>query len=102
MRAKLTKDEIQTQLDNLNTDSAAHWIVDNGKLFKQFEFSNFISAMGFMMQSAMVAEKMNHHPEWSNVYKKVSVHLVTHSSDGITELDFDLAMKMQSIAQQQA
>ena len=102
MRTNLTEDQIQTQLQTLNADTSAPWVIDNGKLFKQFEFRSFISAMGFMMQSSIVAEKINHHPEWSNVYKSVSVYLITHSSDGITELDFDLAKKMQSIANQQS
>ena len=51
-----------------------------------------------MTQAAIAAEKMNHHPEWSNVYKTVNVHLVTHSSGGISELDLTLATKMEAIA----
>jgi 4a-hydroxytetrahydrobiopterin dehydratase len=54
--------------------------------------------MGFMTCCALHAEKMNHHPEWCNVYKTVDVHLTTHSSSGITQLDFDLAVQMERAA----
>ncbi len=76
----------------------AGWQIDAGKLHRDFEFANFVEAFGFMTQVALVAEKMDHHPEWSNVYNRVSVDLTTHDVDGITELDFALALEMQSIA----
>ena len=97
---KLSDQEIASKLAELNShrdDSSNPWQLKDGKLNKEFIFKNFIRAMGFMMQSAIVAEKMNHHPEWSNVYKTVHVDLITHSASGITELDFDLAKKMNGL-----
>ncbi len=73
------------------------WALDNGKLSKEFKFANFIEAFGFMTSAAIEAEKMNHHPEWFNVYSKVSVQLVTHDAGGITELDLELARKMDAL-----
>ena len=67
------------------------WQIKEEKLFKSFLFSDFVSAFGFMSKVALKAEKMNHHPEWFNVYKKVDIYLTTHDSGGITELDVALA-----------
>ena len=67
------------------------WQIKQGKLFKSFSFSDFVSAFGFMSKVALRAEKMNHHPEWFNVYSKVDIYLTTHDSGGITELDIELA-----------
>ena len=61
---------------------------------KQFKFRNFSEAFGFMTRSALLAEKLNHHPEWFNVYSRVDVALTTHDVDGLTELDFKLAKAM--------
>lgn len=90
-------DELSACLQKLNQDIAEAWQPVDGKLFKQFKFGNFIQAMGFMTQAGILAEKMNHHPEWSNVYNRVDIHLVTHSSGGITRLDFELAGKIEQI-----
>ncbi len=65
---------------------------------KTFRFKNFRKAFGFMTEAALVAEKMDHHPEWANVYGKVEVTLTTHSANGITALDIALAQKMDAIA----
>lgn len=65
---------------------------------KTYRFKNFRQAFGFMAQSALVAEKMDHHPEWSNVYGKVDVTLTTHSAHGLSQLDVTLAEKMDEIA----
>jgi 4a-hydroxytetrahydrobiopterin dehydratase len=65
---------------------------------KTFRFKNFRKAFGFMAESALVAEKMDHHPEWANVYGKVEVTLTTHSAQGVTQLDISLAKKMDEIA----
>ncbi len=62
---------------------------------KTFEFENFNAAFGFMTRVAMVAEQMNHHPEWFNVYNRVEVTLSTHDAGGVTEKDFKLAAKME-------
>ncbi len=65
---------------------------------KTYRFKNFRQAFGFMTQAALIAEKMDHHPEWSNVYGKVEVTLTTHSAHGLTQLDVTLAQKMDEIA----
>ena len=67
-------------------------------IYKTFRFKNFREAWGFMSQVALVAEKMDHHPEWANVYGKVDVTLTTHSAQGVTQLDIKLAQKMDEIA----
>ncbi|OWV71476.1 pterin-4-alpha-carbinolamine dehydratase [Rhizobium sp. R634] len=69
---------------------------------KTFKFSNFIDAFGFMTEAAITAEKLNHHPEWFNVYSKVDVTLNTHDAGGLTELDFKLATAMEKAAARRA
>ena len=76
------------------------WRLADGVLNRDFEFADFNEAFGFMTRIALVAESMNHHPEWSNVYNRVEVRLVTHDSDGITQLDIDLAAQMNHFAAQ--
>ena len=66
---------------------------------KTFKFKTFSEAFGFMARAALVAEKMNHHPEWSNVYNRVDVILSTHSAGGLTRLDVDLARQLDGLAQ---
>ena len=65
---------------------------------RELKFNSFGSAMGFMMQVAIVADKMNHHPEWSNVYSSVKINLSTHDAGGITNLDEALAKHVDKIA----
>ena len=74
------------------------WSFEGDKLHRSFKFSNFVDAFGFMTQVAILAEKMDHHPEWSNVYDRVEVHLTTHDAGGVTELDFELAACMSRLA----
>ncbi len=97
MPEKLTDSQIQAALSELNhtLPESAHWQLTDGKLSKTYTFKSFIRAFGWMTQIAIWAEKMNHHPEWFNVYNKVEVNLVTHDVDGISELDIKLANKMQ-------
>ena len=64
---------------------------------RSFEFDDFVTAFGFMTSCAIVAESMNHHPEWSNVYNRVEVTLSTHDVDGLSSLDAKLARKMDSL-----
>jgi 4a-hydroxytetrahydrobiopterin dehydratase len=64
---------------------------------KQYQFNNFIDAFGYMTKIAIVAEKMNHHPEWFNVYNKLDVTLTTHDCNGISNLDVKLAIEMDTI-----
>lgn len=78
----------------------AGWVMVNGRdaVAKTFVFKNFVEAFGFMTQAAIWAEKLNHHPEWSNVYKTVDVVLTTHDVDGLSDLDAKLAAKMDALA----
>ncbi|MEM6478002.1 MAG: 4a-hydroxytetrahydrobiopterin dehydratase [Pseudomonadota bacterium] len=75
---------------------AAGWAHDPERdaLSKSFTFGNFIEAFGWMTRMAIIAEKMNHHPEWFNVYKRVDVTLTTHDAGGLSELDVKLARAM--------
>ncbi len=79
---------------------AAGWALhtDRDAIHKRFVFRNFNEAFGFMTRAALWAEKLDHHPEWSNVYKTVDVTLTTHDCDGLSELDVKLALKMDQIA----
>ncbi len=97
-RTRLTAEEIQTSLDALNASASAPWTVVDGKLHKEFQFKDFSEAFGFMARAALAAESMDHHPEWFNVYRSVRVDLATHDAGGITELDFSLAGRMETIA----
>lgn len=72
---------------------------DRDAITKTFTFRNFVDAFGFMTRAALWAEKWNHHPEWSNVYKTVTVTLTTHDTGGLSDLDVKLAVKMDALAQ---
>jgi 4a-hydroxytetrahydrobiopterin dehydratase len=89
---KLSEQEIAAELKKLSG-----WSVVKGNLHRMFEFRDFSAAFGFMTRVAIAAEKMDHHPDWSNVWNKVTVDLSTHSAGGITKNDFDLAEKIQQI-----
>ena len=93
MPEKLSDNDIATRLESVND-----WVLENGKLRREFRFANFVEAFGFMTCAAIEAEKMNHHPEWFNVYNKVVVDLTTHDAGGISELDFRLAEIMNALA----
>ncbi len=93
-RAKLTTTQLNQALKELGAD----WQVLNDKLHASFKFTDFVEAFGFMTQMALVAERLNHHPEWFNVYNRVEVDLTTHDSNGITELDVTLAQAMSASA----
>lgn len=76
------------------------WKEENNTLQRSFEFSNFSEAFGFMSRVALEAEKMEHHPNWCNVYNKVEIHLSTHDAgDIVTEKDRELAKKIDHIAE---
>ena len=92
---RLTDAEIERALELV-----PGWTILDGRLHREFRFRNFNQAFGFMTRAALCSETMNHHPEWSNVYATVIVDLVTHSADGITKLDFDLAKQMSGIAEE--
>ncbi|HET9948959.1 MAG TPA: 4a-hydroxytetrahydrobiopterin dehydratase [Longimicrobiales bacterium] len=74
------------------------WTVVDGKLHKEYVFADFVEAFAFMTAVALRAERMNHHPEWFNVYRTVRVDLSTHDAGGITERDVELAKEMDAIA----
>ena len=95
MPQKLTTDARKAALARLKG-----WADVSGRdaIARTFEFKDFNQAFGFMTRAALVAEKMNHHPEWFNVYKKVEVTLSTHDAGGVTELDIKLAEAMDKIA----
>jgi 4a-hydroxytetrahydrobiopterin dehydratase len=95
MSAKLSELEITAALLQL-----AGWsnVAGRDAIFKSFAFKSFRAAFGFMTEVALVAEKMDHHPEWFNVYAKVDVTLATHSAGGVTALDLTLAKAMNAIA----
>lgn len=93
MADKLSDAEINKRLAGIQG-----WVLANGKLRRDYRFANFVQAFAFMTSAAIEAEKMNHHPEWFNVYNKVVVDLVTHDAGGITKLDFALAERMNALA----
>lgn len=90
---KLNDQQIATELAKLKG-----WTIESGKLHRVFEFKDFVQAFSFMTAVALAAEKMDHHPDWSNGWNKVTVDLVTHSAGGITANDVALAAKMQQLA----
>jgi 4a-hydroxytetrahydrobiopterin dehydratase len=89
---KLSEAEVGEQLKNLSG-----WTLVGGKLHREFACNDFVAAFGNMTRVALVAEAMNHHPEWFNVWNKVVIDLNTHSVKGISDLDFELAVKIDGI-----
>jgi 4a-hydroxytetrahydrobiopterin dehydratase len=96
-RNKLTQSEIKDALAEL-----PGWEVVDGKLHKKFKFKSFAEAMGWMVSVGIYADKHDHHPEWSNIYSRVTVDLVTHDlGDSISNLDVDLARRMEALAREE-
>ncbi len=95
MAEKLSGDEIEKAMQELEG-----WekLADKDAIFKSFKFKNFSEAWGFMNRAALLAEKMNHHPEWFNVWNRVDVTLNTHDVGGLSELDVKMAKRMNSFA----
>jgi 4a-hydroxytetrahydrobiopterin dehydratase len=91
-RRRLTPDEIGKHLKELDG-----WTVENDKLHKQFEFGSFVQAFSFMTAGALIAEKMDHHPEWCNVYNRVVIDLTTHDLGGISPFDIDFATALDAV-----
>lgn len=91
MATRLSEEERPSALAPLKD-----WVMVEGRdaIHKTFKFRNFNEAFGFMTRAAMVAEKMDHHPEWFNVYNKVEVTLSTHDAGGLTQLDINLAVAL--------
>jgi 4a-hydroxytetrahydrobiopterin dehydratase len=94
---KLKKAEIAVLLKKLPA-----WAVKGGKLHREYKFPDFAHAFGMMATAAPLIEKMDHHPEWANVYNRVTVDLSTHDAGGITQKDFDLAALLEGIAKKLA
>lgn len=85
-REVLTGDELERATADLDG-----WTVEAGKLHRAYDFADFVGAFGFMAAAALCAERRNHHPEWSNVYNRVTVDLSTHDAGGVTMFDVELA-----------
>jgi 4a-hydroxytetrahydrobiopterin dehydratase len=94
---KMKKAEVALLLKKM-----AGWSLKSGKLHREYKFADFPHAFGMMATAAPAIEKMNHHPEWSNVYNQVTVDLSTHDAGGITQKDFDLAILLEGIAKKLA
>jgi 4a-hydroxytetrahydrobiopterin dehydratase len=89
---RLSPEKISEELKNLSG-----WSIKDEKLHRDFEFESFNQAFGFMTRAAMEIEKMNHHPEWFNVYNRLTVDLMTHDAGGITQNDVELAKILNSL-----
>ena len=94
-RERLDRPEIEKALSELEGWTLAD---DGLSIGKRFTFRNFSEAFAFMTRVALAAEKLDHHPDWSNVYKTVDVRLNTHDAGGVTTLDFELAKRMNRYA----
>jgi 4a-hydroxytetrahydrobiopterin dehydratase len=90
---KLNEEQIRAALTSL-----PGWELQDGKLHRTYKFADFSQAWGFMSRAALIAEKMDHHPEWFNVYSAVRIDLSTHDAGGVTELDVKLAAKLNELA----
>lgn len=91
----LSNDEL-----NLTLGQLPGWSLKDGKLHCEYKFGSFVEAFGFMSSLALVAEAMGHHPEWFNVYNRVTIDLTTHDAGGITHKDVELARKASQLAGQ--
>lgn len=89
---KLSAEIVESKLKALDG-----WVQDVGSLNRLFVFENFVDAFAFMTEVAVLAEAMNHHPEWSNVYNRVDIHLTTHDVGGLSERDFLLAQQINTL-----
>jgi 4a-hydroxytetrahydrobiopterin dehydratase len=97
---KLSAAEIDERIAVLNNHPTEPWAVDGDAIAKTFRFADFHAAFAFMTRVALVAEKIDHHPDWKNVWNRVEVRLSTHDAGGITGLDFRLASAMETAARQ--
>ena len=104
MRAIARQDEVSSIMEKYSQDASEAaiaeldgWELGEGRIRKTFVFANFVEAFGFMTSVAILAERANHHPEWSNVYKTVNIELTTHEAGGLTDRDFDLAREIEAL-----
>lgn len=93
-RRKVTEEEVSEALE----DYLPGWEVKDGKLHKSYQFDSFAEAMGWMVSVAIQADKLDHHPDWSNGYNKVVVDLMTHDLGALSTYDLELAAKMEELA----
>ncbi|MBW4525822.1 MAG: 4a-hydroxytetrahydrobiopterin dehydratase [Phormidium tanganyikae FI6-MK23] len=89
----LSLQELETELQQLDG-----WTISNGKLHREYKFPSFVEAFGFMSSLALVSEALGHHPEWFNVYNRVTIDLTTHDAGGITSKDVEWARKANQFA----
>lgn len=89
---KLSRLDVRKRLARL-----PKWIVRKGSLHRDFKFKDFVEAFGFMARVALLAEKKNHHPDWSNAWNKVSIDLVSHDVGGLSKRDFELAAEIDAL-----
>lgn len=94
---RLTEEQIKSDLAGLDG-----WTVKDGRLHKDFVFEDFVEAFGFMSRASLHIERINHHPEWFNVYNKLSVDLITHDAGGITKNDIALASILNALRRKMA
>lgn len=92
MIRKLSEEEVASGLAERSA-----WALVGGKLHREFAFPDFVQAFSFMTRVALVAERMDHHPEWSNVYNRVVIELTTHDCKGLSERDFALARAIDAL-----
>jgi 4a-hydroxytetrahydrobiopterin dehydratase len=92
-RRPLTPDEITRVVAELDG-----WDLDGASLRRQFVFANFVEAFGFMAQVALIAEKLDHHPNWSNVYNRVDIAVTTHDAGGLTALDVEFVRRVDALS----
>lgn len=88
----MTEQQISEQLTHF-----PQWELRENKLYRRLVFEDFVHAFGFMTQVAIIAEKMNHHPEWANVYRTIDIYLTTHDAGGISERDFALLSAIEKL-----
>jgi 4a-hydroxytetrahydrobiopterin dehydratase len=91
-RQRLDEAAVQRALEQL-----PDWSLEAGKLHRELHFDGFVEAFGFMSSMALVSERMNHHPQWSNVYGRVAIDLTTHDAGGITERDLEWARRANAL-----
>ena len=90
-------EKLSSSIIEKNLEKLADWNINQQKLYRHFVFENFVEAFGFMSRVALLAEAMDHHPEWSNVYSQVDIYLTTHDAGGISERDFTLATQINKL-----
>jgi 4a-hydroxytetrahydrobiopterin dehydratase len=92
-RRPLTPDEVARLVDELDG-----WELDGASLRRQYVFTSFVEAFGFMARVALIAEKLDHHPNWSNVYNRVDIAVTTHDAGGLTALDFEFVRRVDALS----